>query len=182
VFATLTKLRNVPALRLTKHFHDHPDTSQPSPRACASTGRRTRAGPAGNELSRRTALHPGPGRPYHCECQKTGRLLAEALGWTRRATGDFQSRFGRAEWLKPYTFDTVQALGRQKLRCIDVVCPGSWPIAWRRWKKSGWRTKPPSWRGGGEFRLIPCLNERQDWIHALADLALENVQGCSGAA
>ena len=65
------------------------------------------------------------GDPYHCQCQKTARLLADELGLdAKQWTLAFQSRFGRAEWLKPYTADTLRALGQEGVARVDVVCPG----------------------------------------------------------
>jgi hypothetical protein len=65
------------------------------------------------------------GDPYHCECQKTGRLLAEALGLGKDDyLITFQSRFGKAEWLQPYTAPTLHDLARRGVRRVDVMCPG----------------------------------------------------------
>jgi len=65
------------------------------------------------------------GDPYHCECQKTGRLLAATLGLEpKQFRLTFQSRFGRAEWLQPYTDKTLEALGREGVKRVDVVAPG----------------------------------------------------------
>ena len=119
------------------------------------------------------------GDPYHCECQKTGRMLAEALSLEPeeyRVT--FQSRFGRAEWLKPYTQDTLQALGRDKVRRIDVVCPGFVADCLETLEEIAIENKTAFLSsGGGEFHYIPCLNERDDWIEALADIAQSHLQG-----
>jgi ferrochelatase len=180
VFATLTKLRNAPALRLTKHFHDHPGyiaaLAQSVREHWAAHGEPDQLVMSFHGVPRHTLDR---GDPYHCECQKSGRLLAEALGLdAARYRVTFQSRFGRAEWLKPYTFDTVQALGRQKARRIDVVCPGFVADCLETLEEIGLENKAAFLEaGGGEFRLIPCLNERADWIRALADLALANMQG-----
>jgi hypothetical protein len=75
------------------------------------------ARPAGDELSRRARAHLHLGDPYHCECHKTGRLLAERLGLRKdRYQITFQSRFGKAKWLEPYTEPTIEALGGKKPR------------------------------------------------------------------
>ncbi len=119
-------MRNVPALRLVKHFHDHPGyigaLAQNVREHWTANGRPDRLVMSFHGLPRFTLER---GDPYHCECQKTGRLLAEALSLQpEQYVVAFQSRFGRAEWLKPYTLDTVEALGRKKTRRIDVICPG----------------------------------------------------------
>ena len=65
------------------------------------------------------------GDPYHCECLKTGRLLGEALDLEPgQYLVTFQSRFGKAEWLKPYTALTLEALGAKECPRVDIVCPG----------------------------------------------------------
>jgi ferrochelatase len=65
------------------------------------------------------------GDPYHCECQRTARLLAARLRLSpEQYVVTFQSRFGKAEWLQPYTAPTVQQLARDGVKRIDVMCPG----------------------------------------------------------
>jgi ferrochelatase len=119
------------------------------------------------------------GDPYHCECQKSGRLLAEALSLRPEDYAiTFQSRFGRAEWLKPYTLETVTALGRQKLRRIDVVCPGFVSDCLETLEEIGIENKAAFLSaGGGEFHYIPCLNESEAWIEALAGIAQAHLRG-----
>jgi ferrochelatase len=65
------------------------------------------------------------GDPYHCECLKTARLLAERLGLAKdRYRVTFQSRFGKAKWLEPYTEPTLVALAQSGVKSVQVVCPG----------------------------------------------------------
>ena len=65
------------------------------------------------------------GDPYHCLCHKTGRLLTEALGLSgEQYLVSFQSRFGAAEWIKPYTAPTLSDWGKQGIASVDVICPG----------------------------------------------------------
>src|SRR6185503_625264 len=65
------------------------------------------------------------GDPYHCQCQKTSRLLREKLGWpSERWHTTFQSRFGNEEWLQPYTIDTVAGLAKAGVKRLAVVAPG----------------------------------------------------------
>ena len=124
------------------------------------------------------------GDPYHCECQKTGRLLAEALSLQpEQYLVAFQSRFGRAEWLKPYTQDTVEALGRQKTRRIDVICPGFVADCLETLEEIAIENKAAFLSaGGGEFHYIPCLNEREAWIEALARHLADAPAGLAGVA
>lgn len=119
------------------------------------------------------------GDPYHCECQKTGRLLAEAL---RLGPNEyqicFQSRFGRAEWLQPYTAPTLQALAKEGVRRVDVVCPGFVADCLETLEEIALEGKSAFLGAGGkDFRYIPCLNERETWIHALAALAEKHLAG-----
>jgi hypothetical protein len=92
------------------------------------------------------------GDPYHCECHKTGRLLAESLGLSSgqyRVT--FQSRFGKAEWLQPYTDKTLEELGRAKTRRVDIALPGF------RGRLPG---NPGGDRLGGQGHLPQCRRRR----------------------
>ena len=119
-------MRNTPALRTVKHYHDHPGyiaaLAQNIRDYWAENGRPDKLVMSFHGVPRSTL---DKGDPYHCECQKTGRLLAEALELHADAYQVcFQSRFGRAEWLRPYTATTLEQLGKQNTRRVDVVCPG----------------------------------------------------------
>ena len=118
------------------------------------------------------------GDPYHCECQKTARLLAEALALAPdQYQLSFQSRFGRAEWLQPYTAATLAQWGqktaprRRDLPGFRRRLPGD---AGRN--RHGMQGRVPGGRRRG-VPLIPCLNESDAWIQALAQIALEHVRG-----
>jgi ferrochelatase len=180
VFAAAGRMRNVPALRLVKHFHDdrgYIDALAGSVREYwTANGRPDRLIMSFHGVPRFTLER---GDPYHCECQKTARLLAEALLLPpEQYLVTFQSRFGRAEWLKPYTQDTVAGLGRQKTRRIDLVCPGFVADCLETLEEIAIENKAAFLSaGGGEFHYIPCLNEREGWIAALADLARKHLQG-----
>ena len=90
----------------------------------------------------------------------------------------FQSRFGRAEWLQPYTARTLAELGKQGVQTVDVICPGFPADCLETLEEIAMEGKSEFIRAGGkEYRYIPCLNERDDWIHALADLASTHLQG-----
>jgi ferrochelatase len=119
------------------------------------------------------------GDPYHCECHKTARLLAEALKLTPdKYQVTFQSRFGRAEWLKPYTGETLKDLGKQKLARVDVVCPGFVSDCLETLEEIAIEGKTTFLNaGGGDYHYIPCLNERDGWIHALTDIVAKNLLG-----
>lgn len=117
------------------------------------------------------------GDPYHCECQHTGRLLAEALNLApEQYRVSFQSRFGRAEWLQPYTTATLLELGRKKTPRIDVICPGFLADCLETLEEIALEGKADFLNaGGGDYRYIPALNDRPAWINALADLAMTHL-------
>jgi ferrochelatase len=119
------------------------------------------------------------GDPYHCECQKTGRLLSEALGLeTSQFRLTFQSRFGRAEWLQPYTDKTLAELGRAGTGRVDVVAPGFTADCLETLEELAMEGRASFFAAGGkEFNYIPALNEHPQWIDALGRIALENLGG-----
>jgi len=173
VCAWLARTRNVPELRLVKHFHDHPRYI-----AALAAGVRRHWEAHGRGAKLVMSFHGLPrfalerGDPYHCECQATGRLLAQALGLgADEYAVTFQSRFGRAEWLQPYTEPTLVALAREGLRRVDVVCPGFVADCLETLEEIGIGAKHAFLSNGGrEFQLVPCLNEAPEWIDALAEI------------
>ena len=180
VAAALSTMRNVPALRVVKHFHDHPGYIQAlaqSVRDYWMVNRRPDKLVMSFHGLPRFTLDRGD--PYHCECQKTGRLLGEALALKPdQYLVTFQSRFGRAEWLKPYTMETMAQLGRQKVKRVDVVCPGFVSDCLETLEEIAIENKAVFLgAGGSEFHYIPCLNERDGWIRALTAIALDNLRG-----
>ena len=114
------------------------------------------------------------GDPYRAQCERTARLLAEALqlkpGEYRVA---FQSRFGPAAWLQPYTADVLAELGAARTRRVDVICPGFVADCLETLEEIAIEGKQIFLEaGGGEFRALPCLNESPRWIAALKEIAL----------
>ncbi|MEI7455741.1 MAG: ferrochelatase [Nitrosomonadales bacterium] len=180
VFGELQKMRNMPAIRTVKHFHDDPGYIK-SLAANINEYWEKHGRPEKLVMS----FHGVPqytldkGDPYHCECHKSGRLLAEALGLTREQyVVSFQSRFGRAEWIKPYTTATLLELGRQKTRRVDIVCPGFVGDCLETLEEIAMEGREDfQHAGGGEYHYIPCLNDRDDWMRALTDLVMDNLQG-----
>jgi ferrochelatase len=183
-FDWLQKTRNQPALRTVKHYHDHPAYI----RALAANIRdswQMHGRPDVLVMS----FHGVPrytldkGDPYHCECRKTGRLLAEALGLDAtqyRLT--FQSRFGRAEWLQPYTDKTLAELGRAGVARVDIVAPGFTADCLETLEELAMEGRATFLEAGGKaFHYIPALNEHPRWIEALGQIALENLGGWASA-
>lgn len=179
-FGFLSRLRNMPALRTVRHFHDHPGyigaLAQSVRDYWMKSGRPDRLIMSFHGVPRFTLAR---GDPYHCECQKTGRLLAEALQLKDEQFHiAFQSRFGRAEWLKPYTAELLLKLGRQKLGRVDVICPGFVSDCLETLEEIAIEGKTTFLQAGGkEFNFIPCLNERDDWIQALTDIVVKQLSG-----
>lgn len=180
VAAACAALRRVPGLRFVDSFHD--DRGYIAALAQAVNDHWTRhARPEHIVLS----FHGVPratlerGDPYFCFCQKTARLLARELGLEpKQWTIAFQSRFGRARWVGPYTSDVLTDLGRRKLRHVDVFCPGFVADCLETLEEIGIEGRATFTRaGGGDFELIPCLNEHPRFIAALAELAVANLQG-----
>ncbi|HEX7812333.1 MAG TPA: ferrochelatase [Burkholderiales bacterium] len=184
VFGSLANMRNLPALRLIKHYHDHPGYIAALAKSVGdywmTNGRPDKLVMSFHGVPKFTLAR---GDPYHCECQKTARMLAEELGLKpEQYAVTFQSRFGRTEWLKPYTMETVVELGKRKLKRLDVVCPGFVADCLETLEEIGIENKAAFLQAGGEeFNLIPCLNERHEWIEALAGIAAENLHGWAAA-
>lgn len=182
-FAWAASIRNQPELRTVRNFCDHPGYIAALADSVREHWLKNGRPAAGYRLI--MSFHGVPrytldkGDPYHCECHKTGRLLAEAL---KLGADDyqicFQSRFGRAQWLQPYTAPTLAALGKQGVRQVDVICPGFPADCLETLEEIAMEGKAEFIQGGGQaFGYIPCLNERDDWIRALADLAGSHLQG-----
>lgn len=175
--------RNQPEIRSVKHFHDDPGYVE----AIAARIRThwQQHGQLGEDGRLIISFHGLPrrnldlGDPYFCECHKTGRLIAERLGL---ANGQyqvcFQSRFGRAEWLQPYTAPTLEALGKQGVRRVDVVCPGFVADCLETLEEIALEGKQDFLAHGGQtYHYIPALNDDPAWIAALADLAETHLAG-----
>lgn len=179
-FAHLAKMRNAPAIRTLRHYHDDAGyiaaLAQNVHNHWQINGRPDVLVMSFHGLPRYTLEK---GDPYHCECQKTGRLLAEALGLNAnqyRVT--FQSRFGKAEWLQPYTDKTIEDLARNNAARVDVVCPGFTADCLETLEEINQEVRESFLHAGGcEFHYIPALNEQAEWIAALGQIALQNLHG-----
>ncbi len=180
VFAELQTWRWLPELRTVNHYHDHPGylaaLAASIREAWMAGGRPDRLLMSFHGIPRDYFLN---GDPYYCECQKTARLLVEALGLAEGEwLATFQSRFGPSEWLTPATDETLAAWGREGLARVDAVCPGFSADCLETIDEIG-REGAETFHaaGGGELRYIPALNDRPDHIAALANIVMTHLQG-----
>lgn len=180
VFGAMQKMRNMPAVRTIRNFHDNPGYIKALANNINEYWMKN-----GRPEKLVMSFHGVPqytldkGDFYHCECHKTGRLLAQQLGLKpEQYFVSFQSRFGKAEWIKPYTTATLLELGKQKTKRVDVVCPGFVADCLETLEEIAMEGKEDfQHAGGGEYHYIPCLNDRDDWMHALTDLVMDNLHG-----
>ncbi|SLN24886.1 Ferrochelatase [Pseudoruegeria aquimaris] len=119
------------------------------------------------------------GDPYHCQCQKTTRLLKERLGWGDDAiTTTFQSRFGPEEWLKPYTVEEVARLAESGKKKIAVIAPAFSADCIETLEEINEEIRESFEEAGGEsFTYIPCLNDDDAHIAALVEAIQTNLAG-----
>lgn len=176
----LNRLRWIPETRFINQYHDEPGYIA----ALAASirefwkkkGRGTMLMFSFHGVPRQTLLD---GDPYHCQCQKTARLVAEAL-----ELGDdewllsFQSRVGREEWLRPYTDETIATLGKQGISRLDVVCPGFSADCLETLEEIAIQNAELFIESGGEsLHYIPALNAREDHVSFLTDLVEKHLAG-----
>ncbi len=172
--------RWLPELRFVNHYHDEPAYIS----ALTESVREHRAqhGSADRLL---LSFHGIPqeyfdqGDPYFCECQKTARLLAEALelgddDWTL----SFQSRLGPKQWLQPYTDQTLRKLATGSVKSVQVLCPGFSADCLETLEEIAMENREVFLNAGGErYEYIPCLNDRPAHIEALAAIIERHLAG-----
>lgn len=173
-----TKRRWLPDFRFISHYHDNPRYID----AMANKIKKHRKERGEAELLL-LSYHGIPkryllnGDPYHCECYKTSRLIAEKLGLEpHQYKTTFQSRFGREEWLTPYTDETLKALPKQGIKSVQVVCPGFSADCLETIEEIGEENRDYFINAGGEdYQYIECLNADEEHIEALATLIKDNL-------
>lgn len=180
VTGALSRRRWVPEFRFINHYYDKPEYIAA---LAASVREHREAHGAGDKLlfsfhgtPRQTMLD---GDPYFCHCQKTARLVAEALNLADDEwIVSFQSRVGRAEWLRPYTDETIEELGNAGLDKLDVVCP-AFSVDCLETLEEIKLENGELFResGGGELSYIPCLNAREDHVEFLTGLIERHARG-----
>ncbi len=184
-FAALKRMRNQPEVRTVRHYADHPSyiraLAEQVRQHWAAHDRPDFAG--GDKLV--LSFHGVPkrtldlGDPYHDQCQQTAALLVSELALSpTECLVTFQSRFGKAEWLQPYTAPTLRELGAAGVRRVDVFCPGFTADCIETIEEIGLEVRDEFLHAGGkQFERIPCLNASSAWIAALAEIVAQHLQG-----
>ena len=180
VYSWAARTRNVPELRFVNHYHD--DAGYIDALAATVRAHWKHYGPPDKLVM---SFHGVPertlhlGDPYHCESHKTARLLAERLGLQKSDWQlTFQSRFGKAKWLEPYTEPTLIEMGKAGVGRVDVICPGFTGDCLETLEEINQEAREAFLHAGGkEFHYIPCLNDSPDWITALSAIAQQHMGG-----
>ncbi len=172
--------RWLPDFRFISHYHDFPPYIEAMAahieQHWASHGRHRKLILSYHGIPKSYLLK---GDPYFCECHKTSRLLAERLGLADdEYITTFQSRFGREEWLKPYTDATMKALPGQGVESVDVFCPGFSADCLETIEEINEENREYFMESGGKaFAYIPALNATDGHISALVELIEQHLQG-----
>ncbi|MFZ3120982.1 MAG: ferrochelatase [Variovorax sp.] len=176
---TRTK-RSLPELRFVNQYHDDPRYIEALAQSVEAYWKQN-----GRPDQLVMSFHGIPernirlGDPYQGQCLETARLLTERLGLPPSAYRvTFQSRFGRAKWLEPYTEPTLRELGAAGTARVDVMCPGFPADCLETLEEIAMEGREAFLHAGGkEFRYIPCLNDSPAWITALAGIAERHLAG-----
>ena len=180
VMTWMLRQRRQPELRFVNRYHDDPGyiaaLVQRVRQHWQTEGRAERLVLSFHGVPERS-LHAGD--PYHCECHVTARLLGERLGLAKgELVVTFQSRFGKAKWLTPYTEPTLVEMASQGIQRVDVMCPGFTADCLETLEEIDQEARAAYLAAGGEsFHYIPCLNDQHEWIAALSAVALRHLQG-----
>jgi ferrochelatase len=178
------KLRPAPQLRLLHDFHDH----RAYAKAIAKNvneywmkhGRPDRLLMSFHGIPKASVDR---GDPYQSQCLASARMVATELGWNdARTMITFQSRFGAAEWIQPYTDATLRSLGREGVGRVDVICPGFAADCLETLEEISIEGREAFLDAGGkEFHYIPTTNDTPAWMTALSIIALEQLEGWTPA-
>jgi len=182
-FQVLQSMRWQPAIRTLPPYYDAPEHID----ALAASVKASLAALDFAPDALVTSFHGMPSRtlslgdPYHCQCQKTARMLADALG--REVTVTFQSRFGKAKWLEPATEATLAAMPANGIRKVAIVAPGFSADCIETLEELAIRGRETFERAGGtHFAYLPCLNESTIGIEMLRALLARELEGWREAA
>ncbi len=175
VSAAFRASRHAPSLRFVSDYHDNPAYIG-ALAASVQEHWRAHGGPTHLVMS----FHGIPeryvaqGDPYRSQCECTAALLAQRLGLADDAWSlAFQSRFGRARWLQPYTIEHLALLAKQGTRNVSVVCPGFAADCLETLEEIGMENRDAFTAAGGDkYQYIPALNARADHVAALRALVV----------
>jgi len=180
VYAWALKTRHLPELRFVNHYHDDAGyimaLAMRIERHWQTHGKPDQLVMSFHGVPQRTLEL---GDPYHCECMKTARLLAEQLGIGKEQYKvTFQSRLGRAQWLQPYTEPSLVALAKSGVERVDVVCPGFTSDCLETLEEINMEARHAFTEAGGKvFNYIPCVNDDPEWITALCNITQRHLNG-----
>lgn len=179
LFTVLGAKRVVPALRTVPPYFDSPEYIA----ALAASAREALGSWEPDHVV--LSFHGLPkryaelGDPYPAHCHATARALTAAMGWTPAAvTVSFQSLFGREEWLRPYTDETLRSLAARRLSRLAVLCPGFTADCLETLEEMGMTNREMyEAAGGGAYKLVPCLNTCPAWIDAMTSIVRRELRG-----
>ena len=180
VARAMRKWKPAPELRLVRDFHAHRAYAKAIARNITDYwvkhGRPDRLLMSFHGIPQATVDR---GDPYRDQCLESARLIAAELGWMdQRTVVTFQSRFGAAKWLTPYTEPTLKALGKEGVGRVDVVCPGFASDCLETLEEIAMEGRDAFLAAGGkEFHYIPSTNDTPAWMTALSIVTLENLAG-----
>ena len=180
-FEALAKMRWQPAVRIAPAYFDNPVYID----ALAASLEQSLARLTFKPEVILASFHGMPeeylrkGDPYYCQCHATARLLRERLKLDdQHLMLTFQSRFGPAEWLKPYTDATVKALAERGVKNIAVITPGFSADCLETLEEIAMENAEIFRHAGGEnFAAIPCLNDSPEGLAVIRDVAMRELQG-----
>jgi ferrochelatase len=184
IAAWSARRRDLPEFRFVKDFHD--DDGYVGAVAKRIVDARQRAGVAVDPAAKLVmSFHGLPerntrlGDPYAIQCRVTAEKVAQKLGLAAdQWVATFQSRFGRAAWLRPYTVEVLAQLGAAKLANVVVACPGFPADCLETLEEIGIEGKQTFVdAGGGAYHVVPCLDDDPAWIAALTALAERHLAG-----
>ena len=180
VARALRKWKPAPQLRMVRDFHAH----RAYPKAIAKNvtdywfkhGRPDRLVISFHGIPQKSVDR---GDPYQAQCLESARLIATELGWNdARTRVTFQSRFGAAKWLTPYTDATLRELGREGVGRVDVICPGFAADCLETLEEIAIEGRAAFLDAGGkEFNYMPTTNDTPPWMTVLSIVALEQLEG-----
>ncbi len=176
----LRRWRWLPELRFINHYHDEPAYITALAESVSNWRREH-----GETEKLLLSFHGIPqeyfhkGDPYFCECQKTGRLLAESLGLQPQQWAlSFQSRLGPKQWLQPYTDKTLEQMASDGVKSVQVICPGFSADCLETLEEVAMENREIFLESGGErYEYIPCLNADKAHIDMLTGLVKKHLSG-----